>query len=124
MIDEKKLIEEIEYMIGMLPTYYINKKDEENAYLDAINRVLSVVKRQPKVGEWIPVEEGLPKQAGYACLATIQNKFGQIKIAKVFTHYGTGIFWLCNESDIDLNVWEVIAWMLLPEPYQGEEKTK
>lgn len=75
-----------------------------------------------KENGWIPVEERLPKQAGYACLATIQNKFGQIKIAKVFTHYGTGTFWLCNESDIDLNVWEVIAWMLLPEPYQGEEK--
>lgn len=62
MIDEKKLIEEIEYMIGILPTYYINKKDEENAYLDAINRVLSAVKRQPKVGEWISVEEGMPEE--------------------------------------------------------------
>ena len=51
MIDEKKLIRELEEAIGMFPAIYLGKKDEHNAYLDAITRALSLVKRQPKVGE-------------------------------------------------------------------------
>lgn len=124
MIDEKKLIEEIEYMIGMLPTYYINKKDEENAYLDAINRVLSVVKRQQKVGEWIPVEEGLPEhnranpyyeinlvtiEDGDVCLGVYRNDDKEW-----WTRMSEG------ESEFS-NRHKVVAWKPRPEPYRKED---
>lgn len=110
MIDEKKLIEELEDMIGMLPTHYIGKKDEENAYLDAINRTLSAVKRQSKVKEWIPIEERMPKEYDYI-LVTCDN--GDV----YYGFYYDG-FWVLDI--LDSEAYSVIAWQSLPEPYKGE----
>lgn len=54
MIDEKKLIERLEN---------IQKNDckslVERTWFDGI---LAIVESQPRVGEWIPVEEGLPEE--------------------------------------------------------------
>lgn len=58
MIDEKKLIRELEDMIGMMPTCYLGKQNEHDAYWDGFFRALSAVKNQPRAGKWIPVEEG------------------------------------------------------------------
>lgn len=60
MIDEKKLIEDLETMISDVPISYVidENHDRLNAYLDALTRVILNVKNQPKVGKWIPVEEG------------------------------------------------------------------
>ena len=115
MIDEKKLIEKIGHRIF---------KSDSEAYIFAIQETIETIENFPKVGEWIPVEERLPENAGYSCLATIENKFGQKTVAKVFTSYGVfgDGFWLCNEKDIDLKVWKVIAWMPLPNPYRKEDE--
>lgn len=112
MIDEKKLIEELEDMIGMLPIYYIGKKDEENAYLDAINRTLSAVKRQSKIREWIPVEEKMPKNLENI-LVSCDN--GEVD----YGFYSDDHFVL---DYIDDEAYPVIAWMPLPEPYKENEK--
>ena len=42
----------------------------------------------------------------------------------LFTSYGVfgDGFWLCNEKDINLKVWKVIAWMPLPKPYRKEDE--
>ena len=49
MIDEKKLIEEIKYLLFnsemLSPRWF------------ALNDMLKLIKRQPKVGEWIPSSE-------------------------------------------------------------------
>lgn len=126
MIDEKKLIEEIEYMIGMLPTYYINKKDEENAYLDAINRVLSAVKRQPKVGEWIPVEEGLPEEHEIVDITYVSEIYEYKDDGDIFyiervtsTAYYKDEKWFDEYDEYILE--DVIAWKPRPEPYRKED---
>ena len=115
MIDEKKLIRELEEAIGILPAIYLGKKDEHNAYLDAITSVLSLVKRQPKVGKWIPVEEGLPNYyepvlVTYLYFSNQKIYDDEIAYLDVCGNWDWGI-----KEDIE-NV-EIMAWMPLPEPY-------
>lgn len=69
---------------------------------------------------WIPCSERLPEIAGYRVLATLENPFGQKKVDTIFTGYGLNPFWHCNNPETDLNIWKVIAWQPLPEPYKGE----
>lgn len=118
MIDEKKLIEELEDMIGMLPTHYIGKKDEENAYLDAINRTLSAVKRQSKVKEWIPIEERLPEEKGLYLVAyhpCYWDNVDENVVAIDVDNFGRGL-WGNRKRQ------RVIAWMWLPEPYKWSDE--
>ena len=67
---------------------------------------------------WIPCSEGLPDKAGYEVLATLENSFGQRRVTIIFTGYGDESFWHCNNKEIDIEVWKVIAWQPLPEPYK------
>nr|DAV20230.1 MAG TPA: Protein of unknown function (DUF551) [Caudoviricetes sp.] len=116
MIDEKRLIEELRKS-----NYHHASNSREEVLLD---RIIRIIQEQPKVNEWIPIEERLPELAGYRCLATIENKYGQRKVADVFTNYGMyGVspFWLSNAKEIDLSVWKVIAWQPLPNPYIKEK---
>ena len=98
--------------------------DHRSSYLKERYELLEQLIKVHFDSKWIPVEERLPENAGYSCLATIENKFGQITVAKVFTSYGDfgDSFWLCNEKDINLKVWKVIAWMPLPKPYRKEDE--
>ena len=120
MIDEKRLIEELNFQIENCERY-----GHSDIYLDVdVAKGLHELLNQPKVNEWIPVDERLPELAGYRCLATIENKYGQRKVADVFTNYGMyGVspFWLSNAKEIDLSVWKVIAWQPLPNPYVKEK---
>lgn len=140
MIDEKKLIEELEEMIGMLPTIYLGKKKEENAYLDAITRVLSAVKNQPKFGEWTPCSVGMPDEHDSVFAkfkgtdrwnsAMFEKKSYEVIVAY---EYEDGTRKVSSSKTLD-GVWKmekeyagaglglkVIAWMPLPEPYKGEK---
>lgn len=104
MIDEKKLIERLEN---------IQKNDckslMERVWFDGI---LAIVETQPKVGEWIPVEEGLPK-VGQDILATCSN--GEVDAG----FYGWNDDW--NLDYIDIEAHPVIAWMPFPEQYRKED---
>ena len=70
---------------------------------------------------WIPCSERLPDKAGYEVLATLENSFGQRRVTIIFTGYGDESFWHCNNKEIDIEVWKVIAWQPLPEPYKEND---
>ena len=108
MINEKKLIEELEDWKNESPD-----TEEESIWNNAINQCIREVKRQPKVGEWISVEEGLPK-IGQDILATCSN--GEVDA----DFYGWNDDW--NLDYIDIEAHPVIAWMPFPEPYRKEDK--
>lgn len=107
MIDEKKLIKEINEMTYQAemhsPRYY------------ALEEVLNLVGRQPKVGEWIPVSEGLPDE-NIGVQATIKMPHGQLCVFEAWLQNGR---WIvpprCREG-------KVVAWQPLPESWEGEEK--
>ena len=114
MIDENKLIEVIRNMV--LPLTIPEIDDGTTlAYNEALVDVLNAIEEQPRAGKWIPVEEGLPKNNDYV-LVTCEN--GEIDSA----FCQKGIWFL---TYIDDDVYPVIAWMPLPEPYvEGEEKNE
>ena len=70
---------------------------------------------------WIPCSERLPDKAGYEVLATLENSFGQRRVTIIFTGYGDESFWHCNNKEIDIEVWKVIAWQPLPELYKEND---
>ena len=78
-------------------------------------RALELIENQ-----WIPVKERVPIFTGYAVLAILENAYGQRKVEKIFTGYGRGERWYCNNKCIDMEKWKVIAWMPLPEAYGGK----
>lgn len=112
MIDEKKLIE---YLQSMPDGCNLFRWRSPKKIKEGLTRIID---RQLKIDEWIPCSERLPEVAGYEVLATVENPYGQRRIARVFTGYGSKPFWNCNDG-FDLSVWKVMAWMPMPEPYKG-----
>ena len=147
MIDEKKLIEDIEKEFDGVCVYDVSPSQ-------AVNDFVEIVDRQPKAGQWIPCSERLPENEQ------------EVEITYVSKHWKTGepLYFTCrafytdgtvtteesgyawNETDnweydekLDAYIipegwWEgvsfaeeffpidkpVIAWMPLPKPYKGE----
>ncbi len=112
MIDEKKLVERLEN---------IQKNDckslVERTWFDGI---LAIVESQPKVGEWIPVEERMPNYL-QKVLVTYIGYFDEKRHCDDVAYREISGQWMWALDDTRVGV-EIIAWMPLPEPYQGEEK--
>ena len=119
MIDEKKLIEELRKS-----NLHHASNSREEVLLD---RIIRIVKEQPKVGGWIPVEEGLPEhnrdhpyyeinlvtiENGDVCLGVYRNEDKEW-----WTRMSEGETCYSNKHN-------VIAWMPLPEPYRKERSNK
>lgn len=111
MIDEKKLIEDI-----LKHSNNITSEWETAGILNLINQ-------QPKVGEWIPCSEQLPKTNG------VYNTTRKIVDGEI-------IYYISDSAYFDgQNTWhadnrvnhgreylkDVIAWMPLPEPYMRKK---
>lgn len=104
MIDEKKLIEEIKYLLFnsemLSPRWF------------AINEMFEIIKRQPEVGEWIPVSSGRLPKVGEYVLGT--NNYDEVLVYRYgwnSPHSKKMFFHLCGAAG------NVIAWMPRPEPY-------
>lgn len=128
MIDENRLIEELRKS-----NYHHASSSREEALLD---RVIRIVKEQPKVNQWIPIEERLPEEHD-----SIFSKFfgtdkwnnsmwrlnsDDVNVTIKFedgtkktktSHTNDGVWRIENESRI--NKCKVIAWQPLPKPYKG-----
>jgi hypothetical protein len=103
LFNKKKLIEDIDSCVAGLTNIQIMQ-------------IADIIETQPKVGEWIPVSERLPKEDRMV----------------LCTEKDTGIlylgFWL-NIEDVEVRWFDadgfsmdVVAWMPLPEPYKGVEE--
>lgn len=77
---------------------------------DIIDKVIEIINIQPKLDEWILIEERLPKQYTYV-LVTCEN--GEVD----YGFYYDGVWVL---DIIDSEAYPVVAWIPLPEPYEGE----
>lgn len=125
MIDENKLIEEIKSMVRSLltPDGTAWFDDAIQAHNETIVDVLNAIERQPKVGEWIPVEEGLPKKYnGFYEINLVTLENGHVCFGVY--RYDSNEWWtrMSKGETVYLNKHKVIAWMPLPEPYIKEEK--
>ena len=117
MIDEKKLIEDIEKEFDGVCVYDVSPSQ-------AVNDFVEIVDRQPEVGQWIPVSERLPPidmsypnandylvyyEHGYYDVASYSN------INRFWHEHTTEPYWNCGQYC------KVVAWMSLPEPYKESE---
>lgn len=99
MIDEKKFIEYID------AGHY--RSADEKVFSE--NDVVNMIKKQPKVGEWIPVEKALPKN-GKIVLVTVR--------------------WNEKENVVTIHTWGehdkycswILAWQPLPKAYEVEDE--
>lgn len=80
---------------------------------------------------WYPIRpnheaEDMPDIAGYRCLVTVENKFGQISVTTAFTGYSDFKWYACESAyytDVKLGknelhpAWRVLAWQEMPESY-------
>ena len=124
MIDEKKLIEEIEKRINFWKNRAATEESEFGAELKMVmvaeaTKILDMVNEQPKVGEWIPCSERLPEPYD---MVNITAKMPDHKEALVYMGSIDGskqwyILGVTNPND-----YNVTAWMPLPEPWEGEEQ--
>lgn len=93
-------------------------------YVDAlITAIMGSERMQP--WNWIPVKDRLPEAAGYACLVTAVNRFGQKDVFEAFTGYGDFKWYtydvtkMKDHRSADNSVsdaWTITHWMEKPEP--------
>lgn len=123
MIDEKKLIKEIEEL-----PFIHGRYDKENAPPDFISGVefmyeiiSELIKQQPKVGEWIPCSKRLPDEGKEVLISYDYDSFDIEMTPKRYLGVMIGCYedseWWSSDEWTD----GVTAWYPLPEPWEGEE---
>lgn len=110
MIDENKLIEVLkDKMLRM----EFDERDE--SYNLGIDTAIFYAQTQPKVGEWIPVEDRLPKNGG-AYLITAINDCGGVYMD---VSYYDSQYKSFSPDGVEDDI--AIAWMDLPKMYEVKE---
>lgn len=122
MIDEKKLVEEIKKMFRPLTTADGNAEVDVciHSYDEALYDVLNVIQELPREDEWISVEERMPNYLQKVLVTYIGYFDGKRHCDDVaYREFSGQWMWALDDTHVGV---EIIAWMPLPEPYQGEEK--
>ena len=114
----KKMIEEL-YKVAEQHKKDVVGVGELNIHAmctDVANRLNELIEKQPKVGEWIPVSERLPKRQDS------NNTF--LRMYLVCSKRGVVHMGFRDEDGIwrtihGNRIYNETAWMSLPEPYKG-----
>lgn len=130
MIDEKKLIEDLE-MEWEKEVFRVDRSVSSDWIYQALQykrgaycyaTAIHLVRTQPKVGEWIPVSERLPNCNG--CYLVWRPHFfgGEIGMSAICYFDGQDTWHDSYGVDFTriLNKEDVIAWMPLPEAYRKD----
>ena len=125
MIDEKKLIEDIEKEIEFA------MKCNMPEMVAGMRQIASVIEEQPKIGEWIPCSERLPEM--YREDMEAEGEYYMIS-NPVIVADGQQIYIAEYEADMDYRYgWHsldgedydnIIAWMPLPNLYRPEKESE
>ena len=114
MINENRLIELLEDEILRVNTESTpgcgNLYGRDASVMrNTLNYVIDLINEQPKVNEWIPVEERFPEEREFV-IVLAKNHGMDIGCL-------TDNEWYCSGYELSLN--KIIAWMPLPESYKG-----
>lgn len=112
MIDETKLIDEVNDLMDANLLFY---DDASKSRQETLDEIVDLIDEQPKVGEWIPVEERLPKNGGSYLITAINDCGGVYMDVSYYDSQYKSFSSDGVEDDI------AIAWMDLPKPYEVRE---
>ena len=121
MIDEKKLIEEIQEYIDEYKG--VDAQGMHNLKWCAMMEALELIERQPKVGEWISIKKDVPHVKGNGLYDIVRVQFDNGLL-------GLGVYrddddnkWWTRKDQGDMEYStdnNVVAWHYLPESWKGE----
>lgn len=130
MIDEKKLIEELEKQYNHL----IPEDDTDYARIHQIKQDVKIIKSQPKVGEWIPCKDGKnlpPERDSIFMRFKGTDKWDDAMFEKISDDVDTTIEFddrtrCVRTMHTTDGIWKhesvlkpkVVAWRPKPEPYK------
>lgn len=112
MIDETKLIDEVNDLMDANLLFY---DDASKSRQETLDKIVDLIDEQPKVGEWIPVEERLPKHYGQYLITAINDCGGVYMDVSYYDSQYKSFSPDGVEDDI------AIAWMDLPKMYEVKE---
>lgn len=112
LIDETKLIDEVNDLMDANLLFY---DDASKSRQETLDEILDLIDEQPKVGEWIPVEERLPKHYGQYLITAINDCGGVYMDVSYYDSQYKSFSPDGVEDDI------AIAWMDLPKMYEVKE---
>lgn len=130
MIDEKKLIKEIQARHDFWTNKSVKciedgntfKADMCNIMVAELNMILHMIDEQPKADEWIPCSERLPDEGKEVLISYDYDSFDIEMTPKRYL----GVMIGCYE---DSEWWSsgkwtdgVTAWYPLPDPWEGDSK--
>lgn len=107
MIDERELLERLGVWYESL---FPRTSIRDSIKCDVIDNVMTMIEDAEKVGEWIPVSEGLP-EANVNVLVTYKND-DKLIVDTDFWYKTIDTWFYFGEK--------VIAWKPLPESFKGE----
>lgn len=117
MIDEKKLIEELNQWAR--DNFSLDNKFEY--MLAGMEKALDIIESQPPADQWIPCSERLPELYQPVLVTAIKWQTALLKKPEYYVDAGycdsEGAFWLSRARTRQF----AEAWMPLPEPYKGVE---
>lgn len=75
---------------------------------------------ESKQGEWIPCSERMPE---YRKLVDVTTRDLRVKLAYLdsIKEDGTDDLWIMPLDDAECALWNIVAWMPLPEPWEGAD---
>ena len=117
MIDEKKLIEELNKITFKAEVHNSGYNGPRTEKMLCYEDVVSIINKQPKVGEWIPVSERLPESEGIYPVTLDGTIVGEDIPFTGLSEFEDGK-WIDDEEYYKC----IIAWQPLPEPYQNDEQ--
>lgn len=118
LISRQAAIETFDCSIGGVPVEFVKYVSE---YAD---KMMSRINALPSAdSHWIPCSERLP-EAPFGCLVTVEDEepmTGALfpNLLPYFVGWD-GEQW--NDADGEQCPFEVLAWMPLPEPYEGDKE--
>ena len=111
--------EEAVGVIERLPVMsYMKKNEKQTIITTALDMAIEALQEQER--KWIPVSERLPEKDGYYF---VTKRLIDGRIQTDIEPFWTGADWWKSEFHFaGIDLWEVLAWQPLPEPYKAGDE--